>query len=79
MYRVAVALLDAGASPDVAFSTGAHPLSSAVAACARDLVELLLEVGCSVQSCTRFDPPVAVERSVASGAFNSLPLKRMSK
>ena len=47
VYRVAVALLDAGASPDVAFSTGAHPLSSAVAACARDLVELLLEVGCS--------------------------------
>ena len=41
-YRVLVAILDAGASPDVPFSAGAHPLAVAVAAGARDVVELLL-------------------------------------
>ena len=44
-YRVARALLDAGASPGARFASGVSPLAAAVAGGARDLCELLLERG----------------------------------
>ena len=60
-YRVLVAILDAGASPDVPFSAGAHPLAVAVAAGARDVVELLLERG----ACPDGEPPSGYGRGPA--------------
>lgn len=44
-YRVARALLDAGASPAARFASGASPLAAAVAGGAKELCELLLERG----------------------------------
>ena len=44
-YRVARALLDAGASPGARFASGASPLAAAVAGGARELCELFLERG----------------------------------
>ena len=44
-YRVARALLDAGASPSARFAGGASPLAAAVAGGAAELCELLLERG----------------------------------
>ena len=44
-YRVARALLDAGASADARFASGASPLAAAVAGGSRELCELLLERG----------------------------------
>ena len=60
-YRVLVAILDAGASPDVPFAAGAHPLAVAVASGARDVVELLLERG----ACADGEPPSGYGRGPA--------------